>query len=49
MIGFRKKRNLNESGTDVSIRFHALRALGAEASQSTGIKWAKLSVDINIQ
>ena len=34
MVIFPKKKNLNESGTDVSIRFHALRTLGADAARN---------------
>ena len=34
MVIFHKKKNLNESGTDVSIRFHAVRTLGIDAARN---------------
>ena len=37
IVVFHKQRNLSESGTDVSIRFHALRTLAADAGKNREI------------
>ena len=34
---FPKQKNLSESGSDVSIRFHAIRTLGADAARNEEI------------
>ena len=37
IVVFHKQKNLSECGTDVSIRFYALRTLGADAARNRKI------------